>query len=120
MGNNPVLAIVVRLRRGGQEWRERPVVCEIVQPRLRVGERHLLLAPVPDGRQFGSTQSFGCSWVVYKTRLSPRLASQPLRLAVHACLPESVEAAVEVWVLDRWWQDNTQPSPDGYYNDAPT
>ena len=29
--------LFVRLRRGGQEWRGRPVVCEIVQPRLRVG-----------------------------------------------------------------------------------
>ncbi|MBU4399940.1 MAG: hypothetical protein KKE86_11470, partial [Planctomycetes bacterium] len=101
------------------EWRgSSPVVCEIVQARVRVGEQNVLLVPVPDGRQYGNTQKNGSSWVVYKIRLSRQWAHKPLRLGVHAYLPEEVEAQVEGWVVERWWEENTRPSADGYYNDA--
>jgi hypothetical protein len=37
------------------------------------------------------------AWVVYKVRLNPQWSRQPLKLAVHACLPEGVEARIEAW-----------------------
>jgi len=119
-GEQPILAVVVRLRKGIAEWRYSPVVAEITQARVRIGEQDLQLVPVPDGRQFGNTQNAGCSWVVFKARLSPQWSGQTLKLAVHACLPEGVEAQVEAWVVKRWWEENTRPTSDGYYNDAPS
>jgi hypothetical protein len=119
-GEPPTLAVVVRLRKGSAEWRYSPVVTEIAQARVRIGDQDLQLIPVPDGRQFGNTQNAGCSWVVFKTRLSPLWTGQRVKLAVHACLPEGVEAQVEAWVVKRWWEDNPRPMSDGYYNDAPS
>ena len=78
------------------------------------------LIPVPDGRQFGNTQNAGCSWVVYKVRLNPQWSHKQLKLAVHAYLPEGVEAQVEGWVVKRWWEENPRPVSDGYYTDAPS
>jgi hypothetical protein len=91
-----------------------------VQVLARIGGQDVQLVPVPDGRQFGNTQSYGCSWVLYKIRLNPKWSGQPLKLAVHACLPDGVEAQVEAWEVQRWWQDETRPAGDGYYNDAPS
>jgi hypothetical protein len=114
-----VLAVAIQLRRGEADWRYAPTVCQIVQATARMGGEDVQLVPVPDSRQFGNTQSFGCSWVVYKVRLSRQWARQPLQLAVHAFLPEGVEARTEAWVLKQWWQEDARPTPDGYYNDAP-
>jgi hypothetical protein len=126
VGENPILAVAVRLRQGANQWRysadegrrSGPVVCEIVQARVCVGEQNVGLVPVPDGRQYGNTQKNGSSWVVYKVRLGRQWAHKPLRLAVHAYLPKGVEAQIEGWVVERWWEENTRPSGDGYYNDA--
>jgi hypothetical protein len=75
---------------------------------------------MPDGRQFGNTQSFGSSWMVYKLRLNPKWAGKPVRLAVHVYLPDGVEADIDAWVTERWWQEDGRPVGDGYYNDAPS
>ena len=78
------------------------------------------LIPMPDGRQHGNTQSFGCSWLVYKVRLTPDWSGQTLQFAIHANLPENVEAVAEAWVVKRWWQENHRPTADGYYTYAPS
>lgn len=119
-GAQPILAVAIRLRQGGAEWRYSPTVCEIVQAVAFVGGRRLQLVPVPDARQFGNTQNAGCSWVVYKARLPKQPAGQPLRLLLQAYLPDDVDAEVEAWVVRRWWQEYTRPMPDGYYGDAPS
>ena len=76
--------------------------------------------PVPAGRQYGNTQRAGCSWQVYKVRLSPEWAGEKLKIAVHAFLPTDVEADVEAWIVKRWWYENHRPQSDGYYADAPS
>lgn len=119
-GPQPILAVVIRLRQGDAEWKHAPTVVQIVQAVMRVGGQLVQLVPVPDGRQHGNTQSYGCSWLVWKVRLDPRWAGQPLQLAVHANLPADVEARVEAWVVKRWWQENTRPQADGYYTYAPS
>jgi len=54
-----------------------PVVCEIVQPRLRIGAQNVPLTPTPDGRQFGNTQKAnGCSWVVLQDPFKSTVASR--------------------------------------------
>jgi hypothetical protein len=58
--------------------------------------------------------------VVWRTRLKPDWAGQPLHFAVHANLPDGVEAKVEAWVVQRWWQENPRPVADGYYTYAPS
>jgi len=119
-GDQPFLAVAVRLRKGEAEWRHAPTVVQIVQALARIGARNVQLIPVPDGRQFGNTQAAGCSWVLYKVRLSPAWSHQQLKLAVHACLPEGVEAQIEAWVVKQWWREGARPAGDGYYNDAPS
>jgi hypothetical protein len=119
-GDQPILAVAVRLRKGGAEWRHAPTVVQIVQVLARIEDQNVQLIPVPDGRQFGNTQSAGCSWVLYKVRPSPQWSHRPLKIAVHACLPDGVEAQVEAWEVQRWWQDEARPASDGYYNDAPS
>jgi hypothetical protein len=119
-GAQPILALVIRLRKGEEEWRYAPTVVQIVQTIVRVGEQHVQLTPVPDGRQHGNTQSYGCSWLVGKARLTPEWSRAPIRIAVHANVPDEVEARVEAWVVGRWWQERTQPSGDGYYTYAPS
>ncbi|QYM78426.1 hypothetical protein K0B96_14140 [Horticoccus luteus] len=116
----PILAVVVQLRQGAAEWRYAPTVVQIVQVMMSVGGRKLIATPVPDGRQHGNTQSYGCSWVVYKVRLAPLSEGAPLELAVHAHLPEGVEARVQAWVVRRWWEEDHRPTPDGYYTFAPS
>jgi hypothetical protein len=120
-----VLAIVARLRESGLEWRYSPGVVEIVQVVARIGEQSVPLIPVPDARQYGNTQKMGCSWVVYKLRLNREWSGKRLQFALQACLPESVEAQVEAWVVRRWWEENRReehrrPLGDGYYGDAPS
>jgi hypothetical protein len=115
-----ILAVAVRLRRGEAEWRYSPVVAEIVQVTARVADRNVQLVPVPDARQFGNTQKAGCSWVVYRVRLSRDWSGKALRLAVNAWLPADVEAQVEAWVVKRWWREDARPAGDGYYGDAPS
>jgi hypothetical protein len=117
--DHSILAVAIRLRRGEAEWRYAPTVCQIVQATARMGGEDVQLIPVPDSRQFGNTQSFGCSWVVYKVRLSRRWSRQPLQLAVHAFLPDGVEALTQAWVVKQWWQEDARPTPDGYNTDAP-
>jgi hypothetical protein len=119
-GDQPVLAVAVRLRKGDAEWRHAPTVVQIVQVLARIGDQDVQLIPVPDGRQFGNTQSYGSSWVLYKVRLNPQWSGKPLKLAIHACLPDGVEAQTEAWEVQRWWQDEARPAGDGYYNDAPS
>jgi hypothetical protein len=114
-----VLAVVVRLRRGEAEWKYAPTVEQIVQPILRIDGENVQMVPVPDGRQYGNTQSFGCSWVVYKIRLSKSWSGKPLQLAVHSWLPDDVQPDIQAWVDRQWWQDETRPVADGYYTDAP-
>ena len=119
-GGQPVLAVAIRLRKDGAEWKHAPTVAEIVQAVVRIGDEDVQMVPMPDGRQFGNTQSFGSSWVVYKLRLNPKWVGKPVRLAVHAYLPDGVEADVDAWVTERWWQEDGRPVGDGYYNDAPS
>jgi hypothetical protein len=119
-GPSPTLAVAIRLRRGEAEWRHAPTVVQIAQALARIGGQNIQLIPVPDGRQFGNTQAAGCSWVVYKVRLNREWKHKPLRLAVHAHLPDGVEAQVEAWLVKQWWQDGARPTGDGYYNDAPS
>jgi hypothetical protein len=119
-GEQPILAIAVRLREGKVEWRYSPVVAEIVQVVCHVGEQKVQLIPVPDARQYGNTQKAGCSWVVYKVRLNPQWSQKRLQFAVHAYVPEGVEAEVEAWVVKQWWEESTRPLGDGYYGDAPS
>ena len=119
-GDQPILAIVIRLRQGDAEWKYAPTVVQIVQVLARVGAQKVQLVPMPDGRQHGNTQSFGCSWLVYKVRLDPAWSHAPLRFSVHANLPAGVEAVVETWVVRRWWQENPRPVADGYYTYAPS
>ena len=114
------LAVAVRLREGPKEWRHAPAVCELVQALAQIDGRDAPLVPVPDGRQFGNTQSYGSSWVVYKIRLGRPWSGKPLKLAVHAWLPPAVQARVEAFVVRRWWSGSARPSADGYYNDAPS
>lgn len=119
-GEQPILAVVVRLRKGGAEWRHKPTVVQIVQALVRIGDQNIQMIPVPDSRQHGNTQAAGCSWVVFKVRLNRGWSGQALKLALHAFLPEGVEAQVETWVVKRWWEENTRPAGDGYYTDAPS
>jgi hypothetical protein len=119
-GDQPILAIVIRLRQGEAEWKYAPTVVQIVQVLARVGAQKVQLIPMPDGRQHGNTQSFGCSWLVYKVRLDPAWSHAPLQFSVHANLAAGVEAVVESWVVRRWWQENPRPIADGYYTYAPS
>jgi hypothetical protein len=119
-GDPPILAVVVRLRKGGQEWRYAPTVVKITQAIARVDDENVQLVPTPDSRQFGNTQSYGSSWVVFKTRLNPAWAGKTLKIAVHAWTPDGVEARVEAWVVKRWWKRDARPAADGYYTDAPS
>jgi hypothetical protein len=119
-GDQPILAVAVRLRKGDAEWRHASTVVQIVQVLARIGDQDVQLVPVPDGRQFGNTQSYGCSWVLYKIRLNPQWSGKPLKLVIHAYLPDGAEAKTEAWEVQRWWQDETRPAGDGYYNDAPS
>ncbi len=119
-GDQPILAVAVRLRRGDAEWRHAPTVVQIVQVLAHIGDQDVQLIPVPDGRQFGNTQSYGSSWVLYKVRLNPQWSGRPVKLAVHACLPDGVEAHTEAWEVHRWWQDEARPAGNGCYNDAPS
>ncbi|MBZ5563468.1 MAG: hypothetical protein LAP13_13740, partial [Acidobacteriia bacterium] len=119
-GDQPILAIAVRLREGAAEWRYSPVVAEIVQVLARIGDQKIQLIPVPDARQFGNTQKAGCSWVVYKVRLNRQWSGQRLQFAVHAYLPESAVPLVEAWVVNQWWEESTRPLGDGYYGDEPS
>ncbi len=116
----PVLAVTVRLRQGDKEWRYKPVVCEIVQARAKIGGQDVQFIPAPDGRQFGNTQGFGSSWVTYKTRLGRQWSGQKVTLTVDAYLPVGVEGRVQAFVVKRWWNENTRPVADGFYNDAPS
>ena len=93
---------------------------EIAQVVARVGDQKVQLIPVPDARQFGNTQSAGCSWVVYKVPLSPRHSQKAVEFAVHTYLPPDVEPLIEAWVIRQWWQEMTRPQADGFYGDAPS
>jgi hypothetical protein len=115
-----ILAIPVKLREGGGEWRYSPTVVEIVQVVARIGDQKIQMIPVPDARQFGNTQNAGCSWVVYKLRLNPQWSRKKLEFAVSAYLPQSVEARVEGWVIEQWWEERTRPLGDNYYADEPS
>jgi len=119
-GGQHILAIAVRLREGDAEWRYSPVVVEIVQVVTHIVGQQVQLVPVPDARQYGNTQKMGCSWVVYKLRLNSQWSGKRMQFAVHAYLPENVEAKVEAWVVERWWEESTRPLGDGYYGDAPS
>jgi hypothetical protein len=118
-GDQPIFAIEVRLREDGTNWLYAPVVAEIAQARVRIGDEDLQLVPVPDGRQSGNTQSAGCSWTVFKSRLNPDWSSHNAKLAVHCLLPERAEARVAAWIVRQWWEEAARPTGDGYYNDAP-
>jgi hypothetical protein len=119
-GGPHILAIPVKLREGGAEWRYAPTVVEIVQVVARIGEQRISMIPVPDARQFGNTQNAGSSWVVYKFRLNPRWSGKQLQFAVAAYLPQGVEAVAEGWVIEQWWEEPTRPQGDGYYADDPS
>ncbi len=113
-----ILAITVALRKGGIEWRYSHAVVEIVQVVAQLGGHELKLIAVPDSRQFGNTQGMGCSWVVYKARLNPESAGKVLEFAVHAFVPENVDAHVEAWKVKRWWEESSRPIGDGQYGNA--
>lgn len=115
-----VLALHVKLKRGSEEYRYKPVVTEIVQLRARLGEHEIQLFPVPDARQYGNTQNAGCSWVVYKVPISAAHSGQLFQFAVHSYLPANVEALTEGWLVKQWWQDSTRPEADGFYGQAPS
>jgi hypothetical protein len=114
-----VLAIVLRLRHGKQDWLYLPTVIEITQVLARIGDDSLQLLPVPDSRQFGNTQGDGASWTVFKTRMRRAWSEQTLRFAVNAFLPADVEGEIETWVVRQWWGENELPMFEGFYGDAP-
>jgi len=72
-----------------------PAVVEIVQAVACIDGHSIQLVAVPDARQFGNTQKAGCSWMLYKIRLSHRWSGKKLKLAMHYCLPEGVETQIE-------------------------
>ncbi len=117
-GDQPILALVIRLRQGEAEWKNAPTVVQIVQVLAKIGDQKVQLIPMPDGRQHGNTQSFGCSWMIWKVRLDPAWAHRSVTFAVHAHLPAGVEPVVEGWVVRRWWQESHRPIADGYYTYA--
>lgn len=119
-GEQPILAVTIRLRKDRAEWKHKPTVVQIVQALARIGDQNVQLHPVPDSRQYGNTQAEGCSWVTFKVRLNPKWSGQQLKLAVHAYLPDGVEAEIESWVVKRWWQEDNRPSSNGYYTDEPS
>ena len=115
-----VLAITVKLKRSGKDYRYSPVVAEIVQIRGRFTGRDMQMIAVPDARRYGNTQHGGCSWVLYKIPLASRHANQPLEFAVHAYLPENVEGHTEAWIVKQWWLEDSRPEADGLYGDSPS
>ncbi len=115
-----VMAITVRLTKGGKDHRYSPVVAEIVQIRGRLAGREIGMIPVPDARRFGNTQHAGCSWVLYKIPLAARHSGEPLEFAVHAYLPEGVEAHTAAWIVKQWWREDTRPEADGFFGDSPS
>jgi hypothetical protein len=119
-GPQPMLAVAIRLKKDNAEWRYKPTVVQIVQAYARVADENVQMIPVPDSRQYGNTQADGCSWVLYKVRLSRQWSGKPLKLAVHAYLPDGVEPEIESWVIKRWWQEDSRPQSDGYYTDEPS
>ncbi len=119
-GDQPILALTIRLRQGEAEWKYAPTLVQIIQVLAKIGDQKVQLIPMPDGRQHGNTQSFGCSWMIWKVRLDPAWAHRPVSFAVHAHLPAGVEARVEAWVVRRWWQESHRPVADGYYTYAPS
>ena len=117
----PILAVVIRLRKDGQEWRYRMPVAQIAQGVVRIDDHLVELDPVPDSRQYGNTQGIeGCSWVTDKVRLGHEWSNKKMKLAVHAYLPDGIEAQIEAWVVTRWWSEDPRPTPDGYYTDEPS
>ncbi|MEO7143317.1 MAG: hypothetical protein ABI165_07405, partial [Bryobacteraceae bacterium] len=92
----------------------------IVQICGRLAGREIRMIPVPDARRYGNTQHAGCSWVLYKIPLAARHSEEPLEFAVHAFLPEGVEARTQAWIVKQWWQENTRPEADGFYGDSPS
>lgn len=56
------------------------------------------LIPVADGRQFGNTQSAGCSWVLYKVRLNPQWEAE-LGKRLDRCLEGKGHAAKELLAI---------------------
>ncbi len=119
-GDQPILAVAVRLREGNIEWRYSPAVAEIVELVAHIGDQKVQLIPVPDARQYGNTQKAGCSWVVYKMRLNPQWSGRRLQFAVHTYLPQRIEARIDAWVVRQWWEEGTRPLGDGYYGDEPS
>jgi hypothetical protein len=115
-----VLAITVKLTRNGKDFRYSPVVAEIVQLRGRLADHEIQMIPVPDARRFGNTQHAGCSWVLYKIPLAARHSNEALEFAVHAYLPEGVEARTEAWIVKQWWHESGRPEADGLYGDSPS
>ncbi len=115
-----VMAITVKLTKGGKDFRYSPVVVEIVQIRARLAGREIGMISVPDARRFGNTQHAGCSWVLYKVPLAARHSEEPLEFAVHAYLPEGVEAHSAAWIVKQWWREDTRPEPDGFFGDSPS
>ncbi len=119
-GDQPILAVAVRLREGNIEWRYSPAVAEIVHLVVHIGDQKVQLIPVPDARQYGNTQKAGCSWVVYRMRLNPQWSGRRLQFAVHTYLPQRIEARIDAWVVRQWWEENTRPLGDGYWGDEPS
>ncbi|MDQ6708464.1 MAG: hypothetical protein M3Z85_21100, partial [Acidobacteriota bacterium] len=115
-----VLAITVKLLQGAKDYRYSPVVAEIVQIRGRLANREIGMIPVPDARRFGNTQHAGCSWVLYKIPLASRHSEEPLEFAVHAYLPDGVEARTDAWIVKQWWQEGARPEADGFFGDSPS
>jgi len=115
-----VLAVTVKLSKKGKDYRYSPVVAEIVQLRGLLAGHEIQMIPVPDARRYGNTQHAGCSWVLYKIPLADRHSEEPLEFAVHAYLPEGVEAHTEAWIVKQWWQESARPEADGLYGDSPS
>jgi hypothetical protein len=115
-----ILAVTVKLTKNGRYYRYSPVVAEIVQLRGRLAGREIQMIPVPDARRYGNTQHAGCSWVLYKIPLADRHSNEPLEFAVHAYLPEGVEAHTEAWIVRQWWHESGRPEADGLYGDSPS
>jgi hypothetical protein len=114
-----ILAIHVALSKNGEEYRHALVVAEIIMIRARIGDHDVQLTAVPSPRQYGNTQSAGCSWIVYKLEIPQNLQRQPVQFAVHSYLPDGVVATTEAWVTRHWWQESTRPEAEGYFADEP-
>ncbi len=101
-GRPHVLAIVLRLRKGGKWWRYRQPA-DLIQASAKVGNQILHLEAVPSFRQTENNQ--WAPWLVFKIRTDPAWSGKDFRVAINAYLPPEVHCQDEGWVVPEWWME---------------